>query len=129
MEMKDLRKYMETTLGRLTPAKAQEMARSLGAEGAKGREQVQRVAQELLEWSKTNRDRMTEMIRREVREQLRSMGVATRDEIDALKKRVRELERGGKAPAKTASKRAPAKRAAPKRATAPGARGGETSGS
>lgn len=102
MEMNDLRRYMEATVGKLTPAKAQEMARSIVGGQSKGREQVQRVAQDLLEWSKTNRDRMTEMVRREVREQLRSMGVATRDEVDALKKRVRDLERGSKPASSTA---------------------------
>jgi polyhydroxyalkanoate synthesis regulator phasin len=123
MEMNDLRKYMEATVGKLTPAKAQQAARSIVGGQAKGREQVQRVAQDLLEWSKSNRDRMTETIRREVGEQLRGMGVATRDEVDALKKRVRNLERASDAATRStatkpsASKRATAKRTTP---TSPG---------
>lgn len=117
MEMNDLRKYMEATVGKLTPAKAQEMARSIVGGQSKGREQVQRVAGDLLEWSKTNRERMTEMVRREVREQLRSMGVATRDDLDALKKRVRDLERASKPAAKSAAKTSAARSSAAKRPT------------
>lgn len=118
MDRNDLRRYMEATVGKLTPAKAQEMARSIVGSQSKGREQVQRVAQDLLEWSKSNRERMTELVRREVREQLRSMGVATRDEVDALKKRVRDLERGGKPAAAKAAAKTPAKRSTARSSTA-----------
>ena len=48
-----------------------------------------------------------ELIRGEIRDQLRQMGVATEEEVNALRKRVRDLERtsratgarGGKKPA------------------------------
>jgi polyhydroxyalkanoate synthesis regulator phasin len=122
MDMKDLRKYMEGTVGKLSPAKAQEMARSIVGSQSKKKEQVQRVAQDLLEWSKANRDRLTKTVRREVREQLQAMGVATRDEVDALKKRVRDLERpkpaGRSTAAKSASKTTTPKPSTAKRAAA-----------
>jgi hypothetical protein len=52
-----------------------------------------------------------------VRTQLKQMGVASRDEVDALRKRVRELEKaqGGR---KTTPKRTTAKRTTAKRSTA-----------
>jgi polyhydroxyalkanoate synthesis regulator phasin len=136
MVVTEVRRYMEAAVEKLTPAKAQQMARSLLEGQSKGKEQVQRVAQDLMDWSNQTRDRMTEMVRREVARQLKTMGVASRDEVDALKARVRDLERAARSSAKaaaskavppkttasktTASKAAAAKPGAPK-ATAPGA--------
>jgi hypothetical protein len=55
------------------------------------------------------------MVQTEVKSQLKTIGVASRDEVDALRKRVRELEREqGK---KTTRKRSTAKRTTAKRAT------------
>jgi polyhydroxyalkanoate synthesis regulator phasin len=114
----DVRKYMEAAVGKLTPAKAQELARSL-LQG-QGKEQVAKAAQDLLEWSNKNRERLVELVRSEVRSQLSAIGVATKDEVDALKKRVRELERGAKPTTRKPATRKPAarKRAAAKAPTA-----------
>lgn len=106
----DMRKYMEATLGKLTPAKAQELARSLVQGQGKGREQVAKAAQELLEWSQKSRERIVELIRREVKTQLKTLGVATREEVDALRKRVRELERGRGPAKKTVARKTATKR-------------------
>jgi hypothetical protein len=55
------------------------------------------------------------MVQTEVKSQLKTIGVASRDEVDALRKRVRELERGqGK---KATRKRSTAKRSTAKPAT------------
>jgi polyhydroxyalkanoate synthesis regulator phasin len=110
----DVRKLVGGALDKLTPAKAQELARSI-AKG-EGREQVSKLAHELLEWSSRNRDKLAALVRREVKEQLKALGVATKDEVEALRKRVRALESGSKprsraTTAKRTSKRQPAKRA------------------
>ena len=96
MVVTEVRRYMEAAVEKLTPARAQQMARSLLEGQSKGKEQVQKVAQDLMDWSNQTRDRMTEMVRREVAKQLKTMGVASRDEVDALKARVRELERAAR---------------------------------
>lgn len=106
--MTDVRKLMEGAVEKLSPAKAQEIARSLVTGG--GREQVQKTAHELIEWSNRNRERVKELVQREVRSQLKGLGVATRDEVDALKKRVRELERATGPAKKTAAKKTAAKK-------------------
>lgn len=87
--MDTVRKTMETALG--APAKAQQVARSVVKDG--GKEQVQRTAADLMAWSARSRERLTAMIREEVRSQLAQLGVASRDEVEALRKRVRELEK------------------------------------
>jgi polyhydroxyalkanoate synthesis regulator phasin len=111
----DVRKYMEAAVGKLTPARAQELARSL-LQG-QGKDQVAKAAQDLLEWSNKNRQRIVELVRSEVRAQLSAIGVATKDEVDALKKRVRELERGAGAKA-AARKPAARKRTTTRKAAA-----------
>ena len=111
--MEQVREYMEAAIGKLSPAKAQDLAKSLTK--GQGRDQVSKATKDLMAWSKKNRERLTTMVQTEVRSQLKTIGVASRDEVDALRKRVRELERaGGKTSTakRSTAKRSPAKRAA-----------------
>jgi polyhydroxyalkanoate synthesis regulator phasin len=88
----DVRKYIEATVEQLTPAKAQQLAKQFLEPDAR-KEQVTRAAQELVDWSQRNRERLKDFVAREVKQQLGSMGLASQTEVDALKKRVRDLER------------------------------------
>jgi polyhydroxyalkanoate synthesis regulator phasin len=119
-----IREYMEAAIGKLSPAKAQDLAKSLTK--GQGRDQVTKTAKDLLAWSNKNKERLTSMVQTEVKSQLKTIGVASRDEVDALRKRVRELERGqGK---KSTRKRTTTKRTTTKRTTAKSAAGSPTSG-
>jgi len=110
--LEQIREYMEAAIGKLSPAKAQDLAKSLTK--GEGRDQVTKTAKDLLAWSNKNRERLTNMVQTEVKSQLKTIGVASRDEVDALRKRVRELERGqGK---KSTRKRTTAKRSTAKTA-------------
>lgn len=115
MVMSEVRRYMDAAMDRLSPAKAQQMARSVMK--GQGRDQVQKAAKDLMKWSGKSRDRLVALVRREVKAQLKTMGAATRDEVDALKKRIRELERGG-APKQAAAKRPAKKRSATTKSSA-----------
>jgi hypothetical protein len=127
MVVEEIKKYTGTAAGKLSPQKAQELARSLSPKKAQelaqslmqgqGKDQVTKAAQNFLSWSNKNRERFVQVVRSEVRTQLKQMGVASRDEVDALRKRVRELEKaqGGR---KTTAKRTTAKRSTAKRSTA-----------
>ncbi|HJY32250.1 MAG TPA: phasin family protein [Actinomycetota bacterium] len=111
--LEQVREYMEAAIGKLSPAKAQELAKSLTK--GQGRDQVSKAAKDLLAWSNKNKERLTSMVQTEVKSQLKTIGVASRDEVDALRKRVRELEREqGK---RSTRKRSTAKRSTAKRAT------------
>jgi polyhydroxyalkanoate synthesis regulator phasin len=105
MNADDMRKYLDSLFDKLSPAKAQEIAKGLLGEDR--REQAQKLAGDLMESAQRNRDRVKDLIAREVASQMKSMGVATASEVDALKRRVRDLERGGKTPSarKPASKK------------------------
>ena len=105
MIIDDLRKTVEGLLGTLTPAKAQQLAKDMLEPGA-AKEQVAKTTADLLEWSHANRERLSTFVRREIAVQLKAVGgVASQTELDALKKRVRDLER---AAGMTASGRAKA---------------------
>ena len=119
-KMQDVRKTIEASLGNLSTTRAQEIAKGMLDKDA-AKDQVTKTAADLMEWSQRNRTRLVELIRGEVRDQLRQMGVATEEEVNALRKRVRDLERtrataarGGKKPAAKA-KAAPRKPAAAKK--------------
>ena len=93
MIIDDLRRTVEGLLGTLTPTKAQQLAKDMLEPGA-AKEQVAKATADLLEWSQGNRERISGFMQREISEQLKSVGgVASQAELDALKKRVRDLER------------------------------------
>jgi polyhydroxyalkanoate synthesis regulator phasin len=94
--MQDVRKQLEASFGNLTPTRAQELAKGMMDRDA-AKEQVARLAADLLEWSQRSRARLTSMVRDEVRDQLTQTGVASQADLDALRKRVRDLERAQRA--------------------------------
>lgn len=102
--MDTVRKYVEAGREALTPKKAEELARSLVKEGQARRDQATKVARDLLEWSRKNSERLLDVVRGEVKKQISRAGLATKDEVDALKRRIRELEKGGGAK-KTATRK------------------------
>lgn len=111
MVIDDIRKTFEAVIGQLSPSKAQELAKRYLEPGA-AKEQVAKTAGELVDLSQRLRD----TVRKEVSQQLRSMGGATQDELDALRKRVRDLER---AAGMTASGRSSASRKTAARSSTP----------
>ena len=112
-----VRRYVEAGREALTPSKAQDMARGLVKRGEAGREQVSAVARQLLEWSRRSSDRFRETVRREVRRQIARAGVATKDEVEALRRRVRDLERSGSSTRKPTSKSTSRKSTAARKAS------------
>jgi polyhydroxyalkanoate synthesis regulator phasin len=133
MLLDDLRKTLEAAVGNLTPAKAQQLAKDMMEPGA-AKEQVAKTAADLLEWSQHNREKIREFVGREVQAQLKTVGVASQSEVDALKKRVRELERSAGMTAsgrkktttrkKTAARKPAAKTPVARPSPAPGGSGG-----
>ena len=118
MIIDDLRKTVEGLLGTLTPAKAQQLAKDMLEPGA-AKEQVAKTTADLLEWSHMNRERLSTFVRREIADQMKAIGgVASQTELDALKKRVRDLERAAGMTASGRSKSAKKSTATRKRAAA-----------
>jgi polyhydroxyalkanoate synthesis regulator phasin len=91
MNADDVRKMLDSVFDKLSPAKAQELAK--GLVGDDRREHAQKLAADLMDSAQRNRDKVKDLISREVAAQVKNMGVATQKDLDALRKRVRDLER------------------------------------
>jgi polyhydroxyalkanoate synthesis regulator phasin len=123
-----LKSYLALANGvtELTKQRAVTAAKQLVAQGEATAGQVQELAEDLLQQSKQNREAVTALVRFEVDKALGRVGLATQDEVEQLKSKVKALETqlaarpstgGGAAagPAKAAAKaaaKAPAKKAA-----------------
>jgi polyhydroxyalkanoate synthesis regulator phasin len=122
MLLDDLRDTLEAAIGILSPARAQQLAKDMMEPGA-AKEQVAKASADLLEWSQRNRDRLKEFVAREVQHQVKTVGLASQADLDALKKRVRDLERAAGMTAsgrkKATSRKATAKKATARKPAAP----------
>ncbi len=118
-----VRQYVDAALGALPKDRAMDLASGLLEQGQAGRDGVTKLANDLMEWSRASVERLSDMVRAEVRKQVGALGLATREDVDEIKQRLWKLEGAvgatapvsKKAPAKKqpAAKRRPAKRAAP----------------
>lgn len=101
-----IRKYVDAGREALTPEKAEQLARALVKQGQARKEQAGQLAHDLMEWSRKGSERLLATIRREVKRQVQNAGVATKDEVDSLKRRIRDLERSsGRASSAAAPRR------------------------
>jgi polyhydroxyalkanoate synthesis regulator phasin len=107
----DFRRYLDAGMAftQLTRARAQAIVKDLVKAGEVQRDQAQERVEELLERSRKNTEMLLDVVRKEVRQQLSSMGLATKEDIARLE---RKIGAGG------AKKSSGAKKAAPKKATA-----------
>ena len=97
-----IRKYVEAGMGAVSNTRAEQIAKGFAKQGTAGKDQVTKVAREIVDWSKKNGERLVTIVRREVKKQILAMGVASKADIDALKKRVTALEgRGSSTPKST----------------------------
>lgn len=95
--------------------KAESIARDLARRGEGAAASVSSIAEEIVRRSRENAEAVRKMVASEVRSQIRLLGVATRDDLERLTKRVRELEsksrksggsRGASTVSRSGSKRA-----------------------
>jgi polyhydroxyalkanoate synthesis regulator phasin len=56
---------------------------------------LQKFAREIFERAERNRKELTGLIQKEIRRQMKALGLATRDDVEKLRKRIRELEQSG----------------------------------
>jgi polyhydroxyalkanoate synthesis regulator phasin len=105
----------------LTQAKAEAIVKDLVSAGEVQTEQAQAAVTDLLDRSRQNTEKLLDTVRKEVGEQVKTLGLVGQAEIARLEKRIEGLTgRGGSsspAPAKAAAKKAaPVKKAAAKKA-------------
>ena len=109
-------------------SQAKRVAQELLSQGQIARDQVASTVDELVEMSRRRTDELSRIVRHEVQRQLGALGLATKEDLERLERRVAAVSTGPvaarKATKKAAAKKAPAKKAAAKKAPAKKASGG-----
>src|ERR1041384_894712 len=88
------RAYLELAYGmtEATTKKATKTVRRIAGKSGATAEQIQAMAEDLLQAGSTNREALTKLVRYELGRALGAVGLATAEEVAALTTRVRELE-------------------------------------
>jgi len=108
----------------LRRSQAHRLATDLVAQGQLARDQVGAAVDELIEISRHRSEELRTVVRTEVQRQFGGLGIATKNDLLALERRVRGLFPGASKPApkapakKPAAKKAPAKKATAKKPAA-----------
>jgi polyhydroxyalkanoate synthesis regulator phasin len=127
-----LKRYLDAGMQftQLTQRRAEAIVRDLVKAGEIQAEQTQTMVTELVERSKKNTERFVDQVRGEIRQQLKTLGVATKDDIARLERRIDEVRRSSSSTAKKANvkkstaKKSTAKKSAAKKSAAKKAAGG-----
>jgi polyhydroxyalkanoate synthesis regulator phasin len=118
--LESIKQYAEALSGltEVPRKRARRIATSLSKQGVISTEQVRAVASGIIERSRENRHRITELVAAQVRVRAGAIGLATSDEIDRLRRRVVALEGSGGAKKRSTLAKPVPKRAAPVTKTA-----------
>jgi len=115
------KKYLDAGVAftEMTRSRAEKVVRELVKEGEVQRERGQELAEELVARTRRNAEELRKLVRKEIRDQLASLGISTRARGARATTSAAKKAPAKKTPAtKRAStaKKAPAKKAAPKKA-------------
>jgi hypothetical protein len=116
----DWKQLIETGMSftELRRSQARQIVSELVAQGQIAQDRAAAAVEEMLEFSRRRREDVREMVQAEIQRQVRALGIATRDDLARLE---RKLGAEKKAPAKkkpAASKKPPTKKALPKKTAA-----------
>ena len=114
---------LATGMTEVTATRARAAAKALVEQGEATAGQVSALAEDLLSTSRRNRESLAVLIRHEVEQAVKRLGLAPAGDVESLTRRVRELERAVR---ELKAGSSPAKKAAPRKATAKAS--GKTSG-
>jgi polyhydroxyalkanoate synthesis regulator phasin len=120
------KRYLEigaSVLG-MSRERAESIVKDLVASGEVARGQASKAADWLVERGRAGTEELAELVRREVRQQVAALGLATKDDLDALEARLA----GGRGPTVPAMAPAAKKAAGTKKGAAPARRAGDGEG-
>src|SRR5690606_11512133 len=83
-------------LTEMTQKRAEQLVQALVHAGEVQVAQAPKVAQDLVEKSRTNRTRFMKAVERQVQAQVNRMGLATRADVEPLERKLAELEGGAR---------------------------------
>jgi len=93
----------------LTRSEAQRRAKRLVREGQLAQERMQSFVDTLVRTSRTRADDLVDVVRKEIAQQVKVLGVATKRDLDRLERRVAKAEQTAARTARRAPKKAAAK--------------------
>ena len=102
------KRYLEVgvTFTEMTRKRAEEFVRDLVKAGEVQQERAQKAVDDLVDRSRRNTEELVALVRQEIKSQVSTLGIATKDDIKRLEARINQLAN------------APARKAAPRKATA-----------
>ena len=95
---------MADAKNRTAAERAEQVVGDLARRGEVRARDLQKFAKAVLDRAEQSRTELTRLIQKEIRRQVKALGLATRDEVDTLKKRVAKLEKPARKP-RTAPKK------------------------
>jgi len=112
------KRYLDVgvTFTETTRKRAEEFVRDLVKAGELQQERAQKAVDELVDRSRRNTEELVALVRQEIKSQVSTLGIATKDDIKRLEGRIDRLSK------------APAKKAASRKATAKKTSGARKSG-
>ena len=109
-----IKRYLDAGLAftQMTQARAEAIVKDLVKAGEVQAQKTEELVTQIVERSRKNTDRLLDVVRKEVRDQIAGLGLATKDDIARLEKKLSAAPK--KAPAKKSAKK-PAGKPAKKR--------------
>jgi polyhydroxyalkanoate synthesis regulator phasin len=92
----------------MTRERAEAIVRDLVASGEMAKSQATRAADRLVDRGKTASEELSELVRREIRQQVSALGLATKADVARLEAQIEELRAAPAPQARTAPRGAPA---------------------
>lgn len=109
----DLSKYLDAgaQFVAMTRADARRRARELVEAGQLAQGQVQAFIDDLVEESRRRADEMTDVVRKEIQRQVKTLGIATKDDLAKLEAKLnKQTAKGAKRSSKSTTKKSAAKK-------------------
>ena len=115
-----LKRYLDAGLAftQMTQQRAESIVRDLVKAGEVQASEATKRRDDLLERSRQNTEKLFETFRKEVNDQVRSLGLATQSDVQALRLEIQSLKKASAKPPAAKKAAAPAKKTATKKATA-----------
>lgn len=118
-----LKRYLDAGIAftKMTQERAEAIVRDLVGAGEVGADQATNAVQDIVERSRENTEKLFESVRAEINIQIGNLGLATRDDIESLRREIASLRGRAATAAAPGAKRAPATKAGPLKKVAGGA--------
>ena len=110
-----LKRYIDTGLAftAMTQSRAESLVKELVKAGEVQADQARDTVADLVERSRKNSEKLLETIRREVKEQITSLGLVSKADLDKAEERLAALLGAAAGPVRKAADRVPARKATP----------------